>query len=102
MTQRITIYGFIVDRADRRNYALVDLVYFVKDELARVEDIFAIVNSIGYNIVSKKIPGTNTREANRVDVEDWSDHIKIGVEKIETPEFMAREGYGRYNPPPVI
>jgi hypothetical protein len=99
--QRITIYGWIQDKGDRKNYALVDLIYFVRDDLARVEDIFAIVKSIGYRIVSKKIPGTNIREANRVDVEDWSEHIKIGTEKIENPEFMAREGYDRYNPPPV-
>lgn len=89
MVQRITIYGWVINRDPIRGDGsgnLVDLVYFIADE-ARVEDIFSIVEHAGYKIISKKIAGTNVREADRITVENWNDHIKIGTEQMGSVSF---------------
>jgi hypothetical protein len=102
--QRITIYGWVVSHDPVQGWGsgtLVDLVYFVNDNLASVEEIFAIVEHAGYKLISKKFPGTNIREADRISVDNWNEHLKIGVERMPDqsgqPEGAAY--YDRYNPP---
>jgi hypothetical protein len=101
--QRITIYGWIIAPPDPvhggGSGSLVDLIYFISDEV-RVEDIFGIIEHAGYKILSKKISGTNIREADRITVEDWSSHIKAGVENVGNVSFEQPTGQpDRYNYP---
>jgi len=90
--QRITIYGWVVNHDPVHGAgsgSLVDLVYFVSDDNINVSDIFSIVEHAGYKIISKKIAGTKIHESDRVIVENWNDHIKIGTEQIPPPRFEA-------------
>jgi hypothetical protein len=97
--KRITIYGWVqFDPLPVKGaYALVDLVYFVSDNVT-FNDIFSIIDRAGFRIISKKIQGTNEREKDRITIEDWDAHIKVGGETL--PENQPEEGqYNRYNPP---
>jgi len=103
MVTRITIYGWVLQRDPIHGWgsgSLVDLVYFVSDDNIRVQDIFSIVEHAGYKLVSKKIAGTKIHEADRVTIDDWSSHIKVGAEKMESVSFEQPTGpYDRYNYP---
>jgi isopentenyl diphosphate isomerase/L-lactate dehydrogenase-like FMN-dependent dehydrogenase len=101
--QRITIYGWIIQNDPIQGFgsgALCDLVYWVKDDLASVEEIFRIVENAGYKIISKKFPGTNIREKDRISVDNWNEHINIGIERMAPQGQPPERGYyDRYNPP---
>lgn len=101
MVNRVTIYGWVINHDPTRGWGsgtLVDLVYFVEDSVS-VEDVFRIVRAAGYKIISKKIEGTKIHEKDRITVEDWNDHIKIGTERMTDTDFGGRSGYDRYNVP---
>ena len=102
--QRVTIYGWVLQKDPIHGWgsgSLVDLIYFIDENLVSVRDIFDIVERAGYKIISKKIAGTKTPEADRVTVENWNDHLKIGVEKLpEGTTFERSTGTpDRYNYP---
>lgn len=104
MVSRITIYGWVLQRDPIHGWgsgSLVDLVYFVQDDNIRVSDIFHIVERAGYKLISKKISGTKIHESDRVIVESWNDHIKIGTEKMESVSFGegSEQFNDRYNLP---
>ena len=39
------------------------------------------------------------READRVTVDNWDDHIRIGTERMGAVDFGEGGAYDRYNPP---
>ena len=92
LVTRVTLYGWVLQRDPVQGWgsgSLIDLVYFVQDDNISVQDIFRIVEGAGYKMVSKKISGTKIHESDRVIVESWNDHIKIGTEQIPPPSFEA-------------
>lgn len=108
-TFRVTLYGWVIAHDPVHGWgsgSLVDLVYFVDsgDGYVRPEDIFRIVENAGYKMISKKIPGTTIRESDRIIVERWDEHLKVGVERVPAPAFREQPSpyvsptqyYGRY------
>jgi len=89
MVLRVTVYGWIVNLDPVRgpgSGVLVDLVYFIDDNI-RVEDVLGIINQAGYKILSKKIAGTKIREQDRVTIDNWDEHLKVGTEHMENINF---------------
>jgi hypothetical protein len=107
MVQRITIYGWVIEQYDpvrgHGSGSLVDLVYWVADDLVRPFDIFNIVERAGYKLIAKRIGNRkiNPVEKDRVTIENWNEHIKIGIENMQQANFERTEpgAYGRYNLP---
>jgi hypothetical protein len=109
MTVRITIYGWVL-APDHPVYgkgsgSLVDLVYFVSDDVT-VRDVLNVINYAGYKMIPKRIGNKRDSpvEQDKVTIDNWDDHIKVGVEQVPTPSFnnqpAPQEGiYSRYNPP---
>ena len=101
MVQRVTIYGWLIDphRFQGSAYALVDLVYFVDDNVT-VSDILDIIKRQGgYRIIPKRIDNRldSPPEQDKVTIEEWDSHITVGTEKIEQYDeearYLARRGY---------
>jgi hypothetical protein len=100
MVKRIVIYGWAVPEnrfGVKGSGSLVDLTYFVDDDRVTVQDIFGIIESAGYHIRPKRIGGKYSPvEQDKVQVEDWNAHIKVGIEQnppgLAVPEPIAR-GY---------
>ena len=83
MVKRITIYGWVipVDRVQGPGSgALVDLVYFVDDEVS-ISDVIGIVQHAGYRIVPKRIGNRRDApvETDKVQIEDWENRITRNV-----------------------
>lgn len=103
MINRITIYGWVVP-VDRFRGAgsgtLVDLVYFV-DDTVTVSEIISLIRTAGYKLIPKRVDNRryNPVEQDKVTVEDWSDHIIVGAERVGGPEYNPNENYDRYNYP---
>ena len=108
-TFRITLYGWIIAHDPVQGWgsgSLVDLVYFVDSGEGYIQptDIFRIVESAGYKMISKKVSGTKMPEADRITVERWDEHLKVGVERVPAPAFKEQPSpyappsqyYGRY------
>lgn len=96
MGKRIVIYGWVIPIDRIRgpgSGALVDLVYFVDDQVD-VGDVYRIIQHAGYKIIPKRIG--NRRDApveqDKIQVEDW-DNVIVGSEKLPEPE-------NRYEYPP--
>jgi hypothetical protein len=103
MVLRITLYGWVVNNdpvLGPGSGVLVDLVYFISD-MATVQDVLTIVNRAGYKMIAKRIGNmkSNPVEADRVTVEDWNEHIKIGTENVGNVNFNEPGSYSRYNLP---
>jgi hypothetical protein len=95
MVKRVVIYGWVVP-VDRirgpGSGALVDLVYFVDDQVD-VGDVIRIVVGAGFKLIPKRYG--NRRDApvekDKVTIEDWEPHISgqvtVGSEKLpdDTP-----------------
>ncbi len=99
MTVRITLYGWIIAHDPVHGWgsgSLVDLVYFCSDDVS-TSDIFRIVENAGYKMIAKKVSGTKIPEADRITVERWDEHLKVGVERVPAPAF--REQPSQYAPP---
>jgi len=84
LVKRIVIYGYAVPNDRIRgpgSGVLIDLTYFVDDDV-RVEDVFNIIQNAGCKLVAKYVDNDKSkgREVpNRVDIEDWEDHIRSSV-----------------------
>jgi hypothetical protein len=86
LVSRIVIYGWAVPLDPRTGLkgsgSLVDLTYFVDDDRVTVQDIFQIIEGAGYFMTPKRIGGRYSPvEQDKVTVENWNSHIKIGIEK---------------------
>ena len=103
LVTRITLYGWVVVTDPIRGNgsgSLIDLVYWIDDDHVSVRDIFDIVEGAGYKMISKKITGTKTPEADRITIENWNDHIRLGTENVGAVNFEENKGqYDRYNYP---
>lgn len=104
MVKRVTIYGWIIpyDRVyGPGSGSLVDLVYFVDDEVS-ISDVIGIVQHAGYKIVPKRLGNRRDApvETDKVQVDDWENQItrevKVGSEQM--PEGYSVD-YGRYTYP---
>lgn len=96
MVKRITIYGWAVpvDRVQGPGSgALVDLVYFVDDEVS-ISDVIGIVQHAGFKLIPKRIGNRRAApvEQDKVQVEEWGSHITVGSEKIP-PESPPQNRY---------
>jgi hypothetical protein len=104
MVKRITIYGWVIpfDRVrGAGSGALVDLVYFVDDQVS-ISDVIGIIQHAGYKIVPKRIGNRRDApvESDKVQIEEWESHISrsvtVGSEQLpETPPGP----YDRYTYP---
>jgi hypothetical protein len=99
MVKRITIYGWVVpvDRVQGPGSgALVDLVYFVDDEVS-ISDVIGIVQHAGYKLIPKRIG--NSRDApveqDKVQIEEWENRIArdVTVGSEQVPEPTTRYEY---------
>ncbi len=117
--QRITIYGWVINHdpvQGNGSGSLVDLVYFVSDDQVSVSDIFSIIEKAGYKMIAKGVydedghqkyirdeNGKNIKrliEHDRIEVENWDSHLKIGTEQIPSQSFKDNlTPYDRYNYP---
>jgi hypothetical protein len=114
---RITIYGWVITDSPTQGTgsgSLCDLVYFTSEKPS-VSDIFSIIEGAGYKMVAKGVydenghqlyttdPYTGKRkriiEADRIQVEDWSSHLKVGTEQVPSPNFEQNPPTDRYNYP---
>jgi hypothetical protein len=101
--QRITIYGWVINKrgVHAGDYALVDLVYFIKNEYPLSEpDIFRIIERVaGTRIIPKYIENNPNLlpESDKVIVEEWGSHVTAGAERIE--EIETQKEYDRFNFP---
>lgn len=104
MVKRIVIYGWIIptDRTlGNGSGSLVDLVYFVDDEVS-ISDVITIINHAGYKIIPKRLENRRDApvESDKVQIEDWENHIStnvtIGSEQM--PEGY-QVNYDRYSYP---
>jgi methyl coenzyme M reductase subunit D len=104
MVKRIVIYGYVIPQ-DRikgpGSGALVDLVYFVDDQVS-ISDVINIIVHAGYKIVPKRIGNRRDApvEADKVQVEDWEQHItqNVTVGSEQLPQNYDIN-YDRYNYP---
>lgn len=108
MVKRITIYGWVIpfDRVrGAGSGALVDLVYFVDDDVS-ISDVINIVKGAGYKLVPKRIGNRRDSpvEQDKVQVEDWENHIRrnvtVGSEQMPDRYQPPTMDYDRYNLPP--
>jgi hypothetical protein len=112
--QRITIYGFAINDDPVHGWGsgvLIDLVYFIEDDHVSVSDIFGIIENAGYKMRPKWIVDNNGKavhsssgkkiaEQDRVMVEDWNAHIKVGTERLPSQSYKDNlTQYNRYNYP---
>jgi hypothetical protein len=109
MVKRIVIYGWIIP-VDKLlgpgSGTLVDLVYFVDDEV-NISDVIRIIQRAGCKIIPKRFG--NRRDApveqDKVSVDDWDDHITVGSERVSeqpvttNPSDYGGQGVDRYNMP---
>ena len=107
MVKRITIYGWLLPQPDpiygKGSGTLVDLVYFVDDDIS-IQDIFQIIErGAGCRIIPKRVGNRRGApvEQDKVIVEDWDSHITVGSQRIQDSEvpMSPREMYDRYNVP---
>ena len=115
MVQRITIYGFAINDDPVHGWGsgvLIDLVYFIDDNQVSVSDIFSIIEGAGYKMRPKWLTddkgkaivnqstGKKIPEQDRVMVEDWNAHLKVGTERLPYTSFKDNlVPYDRYNYP---
>lgn len=104
MVKRIVIYGWVVP-VDRirgpGSGALVDLVYFVDDEVS-IRDVIGIIEHAGFKIIPKRIGNRRDSpvEADKVTIEDWENRISsITVGSEQLPETTPTQPYDRYTYP---
>lgn len=94
MVKRITIYGWVVPQDRIRgpgSGALVDLVYFVDDEVS-ISDVINIIVRAGYKIIPKRFGNRRDAqvESDKVIIEEWDSNIKnlkVGSEKVDPIEY---------------
>lgn len=107
MVKRIVIYGWIVpiDRVrGPGSGSLVDLIYFVDDDVS-ISNVITIIQNAGYRIIPKKIGNRRDAavEADKVQIEDWENRIsnlKVGSERIPDQSLRLQpEYYNRYSYP---
>jgi hypothetical protein len=113
MTWRVTIYGWVMKKDPVHGWgsgSLVDLVYFITDQV-RYEDVLAIIKQANFKILAKgktdenghqiyDASGKRILEQDKVIIENWDDHLKVGVEKMESVKFQENQGqFDRYNYP---
>ena len=90
MVKRIVIYGWVIP-VDRiygpGSGALVDLIYFVDDEVS-ISDVIGIIQHAGFKIIPKRYPsseGPDGRaikgpvEQDKVQIEEWENRISRNV-----------------------
>ena len=104
MVKRVVIYGWVIPQDKIRgpgSGALVDLVYFVDDEVS-ISDVINIIVRAGYKIVPKRIGNQRNApvESDKVQIEDWEQHISrnLTVGSEQMPEDYSIN-YDRYNYP---
>lgn len=100
MVKRVTIYGWIVPQDKIRgpgSGALVDLVYFVDDEVS-ISDVIGIIQHAGYKIIPKRIGNRRDApvESDKVQIEDWENRITRNV-TVGSEQMPAN--YDRYSYP---
>lgn len=109
---RITIYGFVITSDPvygNGSGVLVDLVYFVDEPVDPATILDLIRRDRGHQMVAqyfRDASGNRHRVQDRVTVENWTEHIKVGTERMSEQQAIAQPGepyeeYTRYNPPPV-
>jgi hypothetical protein len=104
MVKRIVIYGWVVPLDRVRgpgSGALVDLVYFVDDEVS-ISDVIGIVEHAGYKLIPKRIGNRRNApvEADKVTIQDWENRVSrltVGSEQI--PDMDRSIPYDRYTYP---
>ena len=92
---RVTIYGYILPHPDpirgKGSGSLVDLVYFLDPSAfgnvsadTIISQIHSAVSAAGFRIVGRHVDNkrTNPLEKDRITVENWDQHIKMGVEDV--------------------
>lgn len=102
MVKRIVIYGWVVpiDKVQGPGSgALVDLIYFVDDDVS-ISDVIGIVQHAGYKFLPKRFG--NRRDApveqDKVQIEEWENRLTVGSQQI--PEPVTRIGpMDRYSYP---
>jgi hypothetical protein len=104
LVKRVVIYGWAVPVDKVRGAgsgALIDLVYFVDDEVS-IGDVLNIINHAGYKMIPKRIGNQRTApvEQDKVQIEDWEQHItkNVTVGSEQLPENY-QINYDRYNYP---
>lgn len=104
MVKRIVIYGWIIPQDKIRGAgsgSLVDLVYFVDDDVS-VSDVFNIISHAGYKIIPKRFNNRRDSpvESDKVQVEDWDNHITrnvtVGSEQMGPVESSYDEQLANY------
>ena len=100
MVKRVVIYGWVipVDRVyGAGSGSLVDLVYFVDDEVS-ISDVIGIIQHAGYKIVPKRIGNQKSApvESDKVQIEEWDSNIKsvtVGSEQMPEPGTGPTDRY---------
>lgn len=92
MVKRVTIYGWAVPQDRVRgpgSGSLIDLVYFVDDEVS-VSDVIGIIQHAGYKIIPKRLGNRRDApvESDKVQIEEWqsSPYASVTAGSEQLPE----------------